>query len=165
MNPPNDNRRSSTKMTDEHKAALAKGRAEGRAVKAYLDALVANRPKRGRRRTKDSITKRLDSIEAEIADASPIKALQLIQERLDLSSELESLQETVDISALEEDFVKVAADYSERKGISYAAWREIGVEASVLSRTLEREEAFAFLRTVPIPPPVEVTRSFAKGDS
>jgi uncharacterized protein YicC (UPF0701 family) len=134
MNPPNDNRGSSSKMTDEHKAALAKGRAEGRAVKAYLDALVANRPKRGRRRTEESITKQLDRIESELADASPIKSLQLIQERIDLSSELESLQETVDISTLEDAFVKVAADYSERKGISYAAWREIGVEPSVLSR-------------------------------
>ena len=38
-------------MTDEHKAALAQGRSEGRAVRDYLDALRANKPKRGRKRT------------------------------------------------------------------------------------------------------------------
>ena len=34
-------------MTDTHKAALAQGRLEGRAVRDYLDALRATKPKRG----------------------------------------------------------------------------------------------------------------------
>ena len=38
-------------MSDEHKAALAEGRAQGRAVRAYLEALEANKPRRGRKRT------------------------------------------------------------------------------------------------------------------
>ena len=46
-------------MTEEHKAALARGRSEGKAVRDYLDALRANKPKRGRKRTPDSIKKRL----------------------------------------------------------------------------------------------------------
>src|SRR5690606_39660524 len=49
-------------MTDEHKAALARGRAEGRIVKEYLEALRASKPKRGRKRTPDSIKKRLAAI-------------------------------------------------------------------------------------------------------
>ncbi len=36
------------------------------------------------------------------------------------------------MAALEADFVKAAKNYSERKGISYAAWREAGVDAGVL---------------------------------
>ena len=40
----------------------------------------------------------------------------------------------VDLSALEADFVKTAAKYAERKGISYAAWRELGVPADVLKK-------------------------------
>ena len=40
----------------------------------------------------------------------------------------------VDISALEDDFVRVAHSYSSRRGISYAAWREIGVDAAVLKK-------------------------------
>ena len=51
-------------MSDEHKAALAAGRNESRAVKNYLDALESNRPKSGRKRTPDSIKKRLTEIEA-----------------------------------------------------------------------------------------------------
>ena len=46
-------------MTDSHKAALERGRAEGRIVRDYLEALRSNKPKRGRKRTADSINKRL----------------------------------------------------------------------------------------------------------
>jgi hypothetical protein len=40
----------------------------------------------------------------------------------------------IDLSSLEAEFVKVAQGYSDRQGISYAAWREVGVEASVLKK-------------------------------
>jgi hypothetical protein len=40
----------------------------------------------------------------------------------------------VDLDALEKDFVDAARSYSDRKGISYAAWRELGVSASTLRR-------------------------------
>lgn len=121
-------------MTDEHKAALAQGRAEGRAVREYLEALRSMKPKRGRSRTPDSIKKRLDAIDAQLAEADPLTELKLIQERRDLTEELASMQAKVDIGALEAAFVKVAKGYSERQGISYASWREVGVEASVLKR-------------------------------
>ena len=51
-------------MSAEHKAALAQGRSEGKAVRDYLDALRANKPKRGRKRTADSIKKRLAAIDS-----------------------------------------------------------------------------------------------------
>lgn len=121
-------------MTDEHKAALAQGRAEGRAVKAYLEALAANKPKRGRKRTPDSIAKRLEKIDAELDDASPMNRLQLVQERMDLEGELARMGDQVDLSGLEDGFVAVAKAYGSRKGISYAAWREVDVPASVLKR-------------------------------
>ena len=38
----------------------------------------------------------------------------------------------VDMTALEQDFIKAAAEYGRRKGITYAAWREVGVAPSVL---------------------------------
>ena len=56
-------------MTAQHKAALAEGRSEGRAVKNYLEALQQNRPKRGRRRTSDSIKKRLTAIDTMFGDS------------------------------------------------------------------------------------------------
>ena len=104
-------------------------------MKNYLDALVANKPKRGRKRTEESIGRRLTAIEAELVDAAPIKALQLVQDRLDLTAELATIDDKVDMSGFEEAFVEVAAGYGSRKGISYAAWREIGVDAAVLKRS------------------------------
>jgi hypothetical protein len=40
--------------------------------------------------------------------------------------------DTVDIAAFEKAFVKVAKAYSQRQGISYAAWRKVGVPPAVL---------------------------------
>ena len=121
-------------MSAQHKAALAEGRTEGRAVKAYLEALEQNRPRRGRKRTPDSVTKRLAAIDAQLADASALARLQLVQERMDLEKELESMGQKVDLTKLEGEFVKTAKSYSERKGISYAAWRELGVSADILKK-------------------------------
>jgi len=121
-------------MSEDHKAALAQGRSEGRAVRVYLDALRANKPKRGRKRTADSIKKRLDAIDDQLESADPLGELRLIQERRDLMVEMESLDDEVDLAAIEETFVGVASSYSTRQGISYAAWREVGVPAAVLKR-------------------------------
>lgn len=121
-------------MTDEHKAALAQGRAESRAVKNYLEALEEAKPKRGRRRTKESIKNRLDRIEADLPTANPLNRVKLIQERMDLTNELNASDEPIDLSGLEAAFVKNAKGYSERKGISYAAWRELGVAPAVLKK-------------------------------
>ena len=121
-------------MSAEHKAALAQGRSEGKAVRDYLDALRANKPKRGRKRTPDSIKKRLVAIDADLPEADALTELRLVQEKRDLLAELDSMDNAVDLGAIEAAFVKVAKSYSERQNISYASWREVGVEASVLKR-------------------------------
>lgn len=123
-----------SQMTEEHKEALAVGRAEGRMVRAYLEALESSKPKRGRKRTKDSIAGRLDKIDEELESADPLKRLQLAQEQLDLADELEQMDSGVDLAKLEKDFAKVAKGYAERKGITYAAFRQIGVPAAVLKK-------------------------------
>lgn len=121
-------------VTEEHKAAMAEGRAQGRAISAYLDALEQHKPKRGRKRTPESIDRQLAEIEAKLADAAGTTKLGLVQQRLDLQQEREALRATVDLTQYEEAFVKAAKAYSERKGISYAAWRELGVPAPILKR-------------------------------
>jgi hypothetical protein len=119
-------------MSDEHKAALAEGRAQGRAIRDYLEALEAHRPKRGRKRTPDSMKKRLEKLNAEIAESDPMKRVALIQERMDLEAELAATDSGVDLTALEQDFVTYAKGDSTRKGISFAAWREVGVSSASL---------------------------------
>ena len=121
-------------MTDEHKAALAKGRAEGRIVRDYLEGLRATKPKRGRKRTPETIDRRLESIEIELESASPVEELLLVQERRDLIAEKAAMSNTIDMQALEDAFVSVAKSYSESKKISYASWRDVGVAPSVLKR-------------------------------
>ena len=126
--------RAKTQMSEEHKMALARGREEGRAVRNYLEAIEAHRPRRGRKRTPDSIRKRLDAIEERLETADPLTRVQLIQERMDLQNELAGMENTVDLVGLEDAFVVAARSYGDRKGISYAAWREAGVDAAVLKR-------------------------------
>ncbi len=124
-----------TPMSDEHKAALAKGRAEGKAVRDYLEGLRATKPKRGRKRTAETVRARLEAIETELPDADPMDELLLVQERRDLEAELETMSQTIDIQALEDRFVEVAKSYSQSKKISYASWRDVGVSAATLKRS------------------------------
>jgi len=121
-------------MSDSHKAALAEGREQGRAVRRYLEAIEAHKPKRGRKRTQESMQKRLSVIEDRIASADPLTRLHLAQERMDLMRELSTSDDGVNLQELEDAFVAAAEPYGRRKGITYGAWREAGIDPSVLRR-------------------------------
>jgi uncharacterized protein YicC (UPF0701 family) len=121
-------------MSDSHKAALAEGREQGRAVRRYLEALEAHKPKRGRKRTPESVEKRLAAIEERLAGADALTRLHLMQERMNLTNELASSDDSVDMQSIEDEFVAAAGPYGARKGITYAAWRSMGVDPSVLRR-------------------------------
>ena len=120
-------------MTDEHKAALAEGREQGRVVRRYLEALESHRPKRGRRRTAEGINNRLAAIDQQLPAADPLSRVHLVQERMDLEQELAAAGgDSDELEHLEAGFIEVAAAYGERKGLTYEAWRSIGVEPRVL---------------------------------
>jgi hypothetical protein len=125
-----------TTLSTEHKDALAAGRRQGNAVRRYLDALDSNKPRRGRQVSIDTLQRRRDEIDTKITNADPLQRVHLIQERRDLDRRLASTDDTaeVDVEALEEAFIEVAAEYGERKGIEYKSWREVGVPADILSR-------------------------------
>jgi hypothetical protein len=123
-----------TQISNEHLQALAKGRSEGASIRRYLNALQDHKPRRGRKRTPESMKRRLTAIEKQLETADALTRLNLYQERLDLEHQLQSSQDAVDMKALEDEFVRTAKVYGERKGISYAAWREAGVDAAVLRR-------------------------------
>lgn len=127
-------KRGPKQVTDAHKAAMATGRHESRTVAAYLDALELHAPRRGRRRTPVSIRARLDTIAAEVGEVDLLTRVNLIQERMNLEHELYTLETDDGVEELEAAFIEVAASYADRKGISYHAWREIGVPADVLKR-------------------------------
>lgn len=131
---PVEKARRATRMSDEHKAALAEGREQGQVVRRYLEAIEAQSPRKGRRRSPEAVQERLVAIEAELKTAPAVIRLQLVQERIDLQEELESSGTSERMRELEDAFVECARAYGDRKGISYAAWREIGVSAAVLRR-------------------------------
>jgi hypothetical protein len=120
-------------MSAEHKAALVQGRKEAKSIKVYLDALASRRP--GRPITRESIQKRLTGIEEKLrSETDNLKKVDLHQTRIELEDALASSEDSADLSALESAFAEVAAAYSSRKGISYGAWRNAGVPASVLKK-------------------------------
>jgi hypothetical protein len=121
-------------MSAEHKEALARGREEGRAVRLYLEAIEEQRPRPGRRRTADSITRRLAAVNEKLAGADALTRLHLLQERGDLDAELARAGTVDDLAELEAKFLKVARSYGERKAIGYSAWRAAGVDSEVLER-------------------------------
>ena len=116
-----------TKMTEAEKTEVA-------AVRDYLKALEQDAPRRGRKRTPESVERQLAVLEGEMEGVSVTKRLGLIQQRIDLEADLETLQQagSVDLSALEAGFATHAAAYGGRRGISYAAWREVGVSSTTL---------------------------------
>ncbi len=116
-----------TKMTNAEKAEVA-------AIRDYLKVLEQNAPRRGRKRTPDGIRRQLASVTTEMEGATVTRQLDLVQQRIDLEAELEALEQagSIDLSALEANFVDHAAAYGGRRGISYAAWREVGVSAATL---------------------------------
>ena len=120
-------------MSAEHKAALIQGRKESKAIKTYLDALASRRP--GRPVTKESLEKRLESIQERLTtESDTLKRVDLHQLRIEVEDALSMSEESVDMAKMEAAFAKVASAYSDRKGISYGAWRSAGVPAAVLKK-------------------------------
>jgi hypothetical protein len=120
-------------MSKEHKAALAQGRLEARSVKAYLGSLGPK--KRGRPVTKDSLQAKISDIDSKLkAEPNPLRRLDLMQSRAEAEQALGVTGDGPDHEELVSGFVQHAKAYSERKGISYATWRQFGVPADVLRR-------------------------------
>lgn len=121
-------------MSTAHKKALADGRREGRTIREYLEIVEATKPRRGRRRTPESIARRLTVINSSLRHADPVTKVRLIQERLNLRTELAGMKTKSQITEAESRFVKVARTFSRRNGITWDAWREFGVSETVLKK-------------------------------
>ncbi len=119
-------------MSPEHKQALAQGRQHAKVVRNYLEALHTE-GRRGRPIDRQSLKERIERLQSQINEASnAARRVELIQQRLDAEQRLAGLEESSDRESLERDFIEVAKPYSQRRGITYTAWREAGVPAAVL---------------------------------
>lgn len=120
-------------MSQAHKEALAQGRRESKAISNYLGAIESRRP--GRKVTRESLEARLAGIDDRIAaEQNPLKRVELVQSKLDSQKALQLMGEAQNDADVETGFIENAASYSERKGITYGAWREAGVPAAVLKK-------------------------------
>lgn len=116
----------------------ARKRTQHRIVRAYLDALEYRQTLSSSRQVNpERLEDRLDQVNAELATATSLERVRLTQERLDLEESLAYVGEDNGdemFNELEEDFVAVAKEWAERKGITYSTLREVGVPAAVLTR-------------------------------
>lgn len=126
-------RKPARSLSADHKAALSTGREQSRAVRRYLEALSVSRSKGGGEHP-ETMARRIEEIDAQLAAAEPATKIRLIQERMELYGRLKALGDGARIGELEHGFVAAAAAYSARKGISYQAWRQVGVDDAVLER-------------------------------
>ncbi len=75
------------------------------------------------------------TIEAIGNEDNLLTKLELTKRRMDLEKRINGLEDPADPAAAEADFVKVAKGYAERKGITYSAFRDMGVPAATLAKT------------------------------
>ena len=83
---------------------------------------------------RQSRSRLVNTIKNELVDTDPVTKLKLVQERMDLQNELATLNAKRNMNEIESRFVKIAAAYSKRNNITYVAWREIGVDPTVLRK-------------------------------
>jgi hypothetical protein len=126
-------------METGHKEALAIGRTQGKVVRDYLKALDTGPT---RKTSVDALHQRLEKLDATLAETNdPVRKMLLTQTRFDLLEAIEQADSTVKFESLQKEFVQVAADYAARRGISYQAFREVGVPAAVLKEAGIRRSA------------------------
>lgn len=109
-------------------------RKETKQIDLYLTALEASRVQLARgRRTRDWLENHLKELDAKIPATTGVQKLLLIQDHEETRNDLEAFKQADNMAELEKGFIKHAASYSERHGISFAAWRRVGVSADVLT--------------------------------
>ena len=135
MGPWRNQKSNRSAMTNEHKAALAKGREEGLAVRRYLEALESPRPRRGRQADPGVDQQEADRHRRPAGDgrpADPAPSPPGAEGPRKPSWPGPTTARTW--RSWRSRFVKVAKSYGERKGISYSTWRAAGVERRGLQR-------------------------------
>jgi hypothetical protein len=121
----------------KNRSEISERMTQQNAIRRYLQALdrKGTGHRTNPRQTVDTIDEQLDRLNARIdTTTSALKRLQLEQQVIDLRRTKANLLAGDDMDALEAGFVEHVQAYSQRKGLSYAAWREAGVQPRVLRK-------------------------------
>ncbi|MER3522178.1 MAG: hypothetical protein C4317_08440 [Acidimicrobiia bacterium] len=121
------------KLTEKEKAAIKKGREETEAVKAYLDSLGT---RQGRRVDPKALERKLAKAKQELSAArNSLRRVELTEKVLQLEKAVQEARKSGgDGEDFEKKFIQYAASFAKRKGISYKAFRQMGVPPSVLAK-------------------------------
>ncbi len=104
-------------------------------LKRYLE-MISEQSNPGRRFSKGDLEERLaKTIDAIGNEDNLLTKLELTQRRMDLEKRINGLEDADDPADAEAEFIKVAQGYAERKGITYSAFRDVGVPATILAKT------------------------------
>jgi hypothetical protein len=104
-------------------------------IRSYLAALNVPK-KRGRKVSKPVLQQRLVQAQARAKGATGVDKVLASQAVRDLQDRIAqvSTATTTDVKGLESAFVKVARQFSEKRGIRWSAWRDAGVPGDVLKK-------------------------------
>jgi hypothetical protein len=109
---------------------------EVHAIRRYLQALEgrSSSPFQGKR-TREWVIEQISTLpDAILAETDPVKKLLMTQDLLNHQKLLRNMPTDEEFAKLEDAFVRVAKAWSDRKGVSWAAWRHVRVDEDVLAR-------------------------------
>lgn len=128
-------RRGKAPLTEQHKQQMRIGRQQSAAVRHYLQAIatVGGNVQDPAAQIERAKTK-LSDLESGIPNSNPIERLKLTQEVLNLKGRISKLSALNEVTDAEGPFVECAKAFSDRFGITRAAWKAQGVPGEVLDK-------------------------------
>lgn len=122
------------KQAATHKQALFDAKSESQKISHYLRALENRKKGRGPRKNPDVLERRIASLQVYVKEATGLRRLQAVQRIRNMQREQSELADAGNFGKFEADFIASAKSYSEKNGIDYGSWREVGVDAAVLKK-------------------------------
>lgn len=115
-------------------SAMQTGLRQAKVVRRYLE-IISNEESHHERRSPEFLAAKLAETEEKIRTTDDVMVrLEAIQYRANLEERIAAAVAPPARDEAEADFIEVAAEYGQRKGISYPTWRAFGVPASVLQK-------------------------------
>lgn len=120
-------------LSAEDKAKMAEGRRQSNTIDRYLKQIerLDAHDKRQTALDPEVLEAEAAHVARALESAEGLRRLQLLQKREDLQRMALEVAPQEDLELVQE-FIRIAAEYGARKGISYSTWREVGVPVDVL---------------------------------
>lgn len=118
-------------MTAEHRAALSQGKINNSAIRSYLTALegTSESPSGDLEKLKE----RMKTLEGALANGTdPLQKVRYAQDLINIRRKVTAIQSVADLQENEEKVIPLLLPYSEKAGVTRAAWKLLKVPDRVL---------------------------------